>query len=123
MLRMKELYEKVAADKALQEKFAEIMKESEAAGKEETEAKLSAFAKDAGYDVTLEEMQTFFKELAENENGNNVLTDVELDQVAGGKSMGFISVSIVTMGIFCGLASYYGKEVNTSCQEYMDPIL
>lgn len=83
MAQMKELYEKVTADSELQVKFAEIMKGVEAAGEETTKEKLTAFAKEAGYEVTLEEMQKFFKELAESKEGE--LSDVELDQVAGGK--------------------------------------
>lgn len=63
MSNMKELYEKVAADSTLQDKFAAIMKGAEEAGKEVTEEKLIAFAKEAGYNVTLEEMQVFFKDL------------------------------------------------------------
>lgn len=83
MSKMKELYEKVAADSTLQAKFAAIMKGAEEAGEEATNAKLEAFAKDAGAEVTLDEMRQFFKELAEPNKGE--LSDVELDMVAGGK--------------------------------------
>lgn len=83
MSKMKELYEKVAADEALRDKFAMIMKGAEDAGAEATEAKLAAFAKDAGAEVTLDEMRQFFKELAESKTGE--LSDIELDMVAGGK--------------------------------------
>lgn len=41
MSQMKELYVKVAADVTLQEKFTEIIKNAEAAGKEATRAKQS----------------------------------------------------------------------------------
>jgi predicted ribosomally synthesized peptide with nif11-like leader len=80
MSKMKELYEKVAADSTLQDKFAAIMGGAEEAGKEATEEKLTAFARDAGYDVTLDEMRQFFKELEEAE-----LSEADLDMVAGGK--------------------------------------
>jgi hypothetical protein len=83
MSKMKELYEKVAADSALRDKFAAIMKDAEAAGEEATNAKLIAFAKDAGAEVTPDEMRQFFKELAESKKGS--LSDTELDMVAGGK--------------------------------------
>ncbi len=83
MSKMKELYEKVAADSALQEKFAVIMKGAEEVGEEATKEKLAVFAKEAGYEVTLEEMQNFFKELAESKESQ--MSDAELDQVAGGK--------------------------------------
>ena len=65
MSKMKELYEKVAADSTLQDKFFAIIKAAEEAWEEATNAKLTAFAKNAGFDVTLDEMRQFFKELAE----------------------------------------------------------
>ena len=83
MSKMRELYEKVAADNTLQVKFAEIMKDAETTGEEATREKLTAFAKEAGYDVTEGEMQEFFKGLVESKEGE--LSDAELDQVAGGK--------------------------------------
>ena len=61
MSKMQELYEKVSKDRMLQDKFASIMKEADAAGKEMVEEQLTAFAKEAGYDVTVEEMQSFFR--------------------------------------------------------------
>ena len=82
MSKMKELYEKVAADSTLQAKFAEIMNDAEKAGKVETEKKLVAFAKETGYEVTVEEMDDFFNKL-ETEEGP--LSEEELDAVAGGE--------------------------------------
>lgn len=116
MSKMKELYEKVAADDVLQEKFAQIIKDAEKAGKEETEVKLAAFAKEAGSDVTVEEMQAFFKELAET--NQNELSDAELDMVAGGKALGYIMFSLATFGIGCALSSIYGNKIKESCDEY-----
>ena len=106
MSKMKELYEKVAADSKLQVKFEEIMKGAEEAGEEATKESLSAFAKEAGYDVTVNEMQEFFKDLAESKNGT--LSDLELDQVAGGKSVGgglMIFNSVASIGVACLAAS------------------
>lgn len=60
MGKMKELYAKVAGDAALQAKFAEIMKGAAETG-ETTKAKLTAFAKEAGYEVNWDEAQEFFK--------------------------------------------------------------
>ncbi len=80
---MKELYEKVAGDSALQAKFAEIMKEAEKDGEAVTKEKLVAFAKEAGYEVSFDEAQEFFKALSEKKEG--ALSDAELDSVAGGK--------------------------------------
>ncbi len=106
MSKMNELYEKVAGDNKLQVKFSEIMKDADTAGEEATKEKLIAFAKEAGYDVTTMEMQEFFKELAESKKGE--LSDVELDQVAGGKSgRGIVLIvsSVLTIAITCSLAS------------------
>jgi hypothetical protein len=96
------------------------MKDAEAAGKETTEAKLTAFAKEAGYDVALEELQTFFKELEENKKGE--LSDSELDMVAGGKSQGWYVTSIATLGIGCAIGSIMsmGKDANSSCDQEID---
>jgi predicted ribosomally synthesized peptide with nif11-like leader len=84
MGKMKELYEKVAADSSLQSKFAEIMKDAEKADKKETEKKLLAFAMEAGYVLTIEEVADFFQKLEGKEEGE--LSDSELDMVAGGKT-------------------------------------
>jgi len=105
MSKMQELYEKVSADSTLQAKFAEIMKDAGVAGEVATKEKLIAFAKEMGYAVTVDEMQEFFKELAGSKKGG--LSDLELDQVAGGKSAGgvinIVSSVLATFG--CGLAS------------------
>jgi hypothetical protein len=106
MSKVKELYEKVAADAALQAKFAEIMKDAEQTGWDTTSIKLIGFAKDAGYDVTVGEMREFFKEKTESNQG--VLSDAELDMVAGGKSgeaVDHIFLSIVTLGTLCAAGS------------------
>ena len=115
MSKMQELFEKVSKDNALQEKFSAIMKDAEKAGKEETEAKLTAFAKEVGYVVSVEEMQTFFKELAEK--GKDELSDSELDMVAGGKTQGWVAFSIGTVGIGCALGSIIGSSKGTSCEK------
>ena len=113
MSNMKELYEKVAGDNKLQVKFSEIMKDADTAGEEATKEKLIAFAKEAGYDVTAMEMQEFFKELAESKKGE--LSDVELDQVAGGKSSRgttMVFASVFGFGFVCAFASA-GAEMTT----------
>jgi len=81
MSKMSELYAKVAADSALQEKFGKIVEEAddEAAFGE----KLIAFAKEQGFDVTLSDIKEFFKSLAEPAKGQ--LSEEDLDSVAGGK--------------------------------------
>lgn len=104
MSQMKELYEKVSGDAELQKNFQAILAEALAAGKEATEAKLVAFAREAGYSVSLDEMQEFFKELESQQEGE--LSDLELDLVAGGKvSAGSVLASVFTLGVACAFAS------------------
>jgi len=120
MSRMRELYEKVAQDSMLQEKLVKIMKEGEEAYKKMTEEKLTAFAKETGFDVTVEEMQAFFKELAEKDRAE--LSAGELDMVAGGKETEFIIGSILSYGTYCILASIkgvLGKE-KKDCEDVHD---
>lgn len=111
MSQMKELYEKVSKDVELQEQFSQIVKEAEQAGEQATGEKLLAFAKGAGYDVTLEEMREFLQALIEKQPGE--LSEIELDMVAGGKATmddvvkgaqgvaQWAAVSIATLGIMC----------------------
>lgn len=116
---MKELYEKVAKDSTLQSKLDAIISDAEKAGEAATGEKLLAFAKEAGFEVTLDEMKEFFKALAEK--SKDELSELELDMVAGGKSVGGIFTvigSVATLGASCAgiaLASndqrkYTGKD-------------
>lgn len=114
MSQMRELYEKVAKDAALLEKFQGILAEGEAAGKEATEAKLVAFAGEAGFSVRLVEMQEFFKELESQQEGE--LSDLELDMVAGGKvSAGSVLASVFTLGVACAFASAVNAATRQGC--------
>lgn len=106
MSQMKSLYEKVTKDPELQKKFGEILAEGEKTGREATEKKLVAFAKDAGYVLTIAEMQEFFKQLEKKEEGE--LSDLELDMVAGGKSVlgsVVVGLSVLTLGTGCAVNS------------------
>ncbi|MEL7654736.1 MAG: Nif11-like leader peptide family RiPP precursor [Bacillota bacterium] len=82
MERMKALYQKVAGDADLQSKFFEIINGDEELEGNEIQRQLIEFAKEAGFDITIEEMNEFFKELNENQDE---LSESELDMVAGGK--------------------------------------
>lgn len=114
MSQMKELYEKVARDAELQAKFQAILAEGEQAGKEATEAKLAAFAADAGFSISLKEMQAFFKEMETQKEGE--LSDLELDMVAGGKvSVGSVLASVFTLGVACAVASAANALGNAGC--------
>lgn len=116
MSQMKELYEKVAKDGALQEKLNVILKEAEEAGQEETNTKLVAFAKDAGFDPSIQEMQEFFAGLAAKRDGE--LSNLELDMVAGGKSEGGtlnVLVSVFSFGIGCAITSIINAVEYNDC--------
>lgn len=86
MLKMQELFEKVSKDAALLKTLSAIMNDAEKAGTDATKEKLAAFAKDNGFDITIDEMRDYFKEVAESKDA--VLSDEELDLVAGGKAGG-----------------------------------
>lgn len=106
MTRMQELYEKVAKDSKLQAQFKKIMADAEQAGQTATEEKLLAFAREAGFEVSIAEMQAFFQGMAAQAEGE--LSDAELDQVAGGKSGGgivHVIGSVLSVGIGCAIMS------------------
>ena len=120
MSSMHDLYTKVAEDPILQQKFSLIMAEAEQAGqiddpsgkgtdavsRQQTEEKFLAFAREAGFEVSIAEMQAFFQGMAAQAEGQ--LSDAELDQVAGGKSSnGALAIveSVISFGIACALNS------------------
>lgn len=121
MSGMKALYEKVAGNSVLQARFGQILIQSEQAGKEATEEKLAAFAKEQGFDLSLSEMTEFFQSLSNKEQGE--LSDLELDLVAGGKSLGGmvnIAQSVLTVGFGCIAQSalVLMSEPKATCNEF-----
>lgn len=121
MSQMKELYEKVSKDTELKVKFAEIMKEAEKNGEEETKKKLIAFAKGAGYEVSFEEVKGYSEKLAGQKEGS--LSDAELDMVAGGKSIsgiGRVMMSVCTVGMGCGASSVLLDQQGKDCGEWFE---
>lgn len=85
MGKMKELYQKVAGDDNLRTKFMEIIDNVENLETREIQKQLLDFAKGAGYDIRIEEMDEFFSDLDEKQDE---LSESELDMVAGGKGNG-----------------------------------
>ena len=78
MSSMHDLYTKVAEDPILQQKFSLIMAEAEQAGQIDdpsgqaaTEEKLLAFAREAGFEVSIAEMQAFFQGMAAQAEGTS----------------------------------------------------
>lgn len=119
MGQMKELYAKVAADSTLQAKFTEIMKDAEEAGKEATAEKLIAFSKDAGYDVSIEEMAAFFDEQS---NNNGQLDDADLEMVAGGKGGGggfFGGLGGMLNHFQGGFSNFFGDVTNSFNRNFL----
>lgn len=112
MSMMQELYTKVAGNSALQEKFNQILKDADNVGTSATEQKLLDFAQAEGYEISIEEMGAFFQSLSENRAGE--LSDMELDQVAGGKSTQgtqSIYISVVTLGLVCAVGSVVAELI------------
>ncbi|MDD2189268.1 MAG: Nif11-like leader peptide family RiPP precursor [Eubacteriales bacterium] len=95
--QLKALYEKVSKDTELQKKFIEIMVSSSEENSETTRDKLIKFAQDAGYDVSVNEIQEFLKDMATEKEGE--LNLAELDMVAGGKGEG------IGMAVIGGISS------------------
>lgn len=123
MGNINELYQKVAADAALQAKFATITKEAEQTTREAIEERLIAFAKEAGFDVSIEEAKTYFEEQAKSQNAGGELSEHELDMVAGGKSSdggGYIVGSVLTVGLFCAAASAQAELEHALDARYME---
>ena len=107
MNRVAELYEKVAGDAGLREKFERIMREAATDGPEATQRKLYLFAENAGYPVSIGEVRAYAAELAEVKRQGE-LSDAELDLVAGGKSEGGkwnIMTTVASLGAGCVLMS------------------
>lgn len=99
MGNMKEIFDAVSNDSNLQSKFKEVIRKSEGVGQEEAERNLRAFAKDAGFEVTTDDIVSFSKELT---GTNAELSELELDMVAGGKSdIAKVIVSVLSFGINC----------------------
>lgn len=117
MDNMKELYKKVAGDTALQKKFIEIMKDAETAGAEVIVKRLIAFAGDEGFEVTPFEVQEFFRNLSQQESG--VLSEDELDAVAGGKGGVALFVSVLGYGVGCGIASALAEVAAIGCSDLL----
>ncbi len=90
MEKMKELYQKVSQDLSLQEKYVKLTQEN-VENQDALIEKLVDFAKEAGFDVSEEEIVEFFESMGGNSEGE--LSETELDSVAGGKiNPGLISV-------------------------------
>jgi predicted ribosomally synthesized peptide with nif11-like leader len=110
---MEKMYQKVAEDSELQQKFSDIMSDAEKAGEAETKSKLIAFAGEAGFEISIEEMSQFFAEKIQN--GAGELSETELDMVAGGKSStGFacVMMTILTVGTYCAMRSAVTAALN-----------
>lgn len=115
MDKMKDLYDKVSKESKLQEKLTEIMKRIDMSNADETKNELLAFAKDAGFDVNYEDMQSFFMNMPDQINGE--LSESELDAVAGGKDGGGgeIKHSITSLGFYCAVLSIATAAKGKDC--------
>ena len=109
MKTLQELYTEVMNSDALKTEFLALT----------TPEEIVAFAKKNGCAATLDEIKTFFEEMSA---AAGELSDAELAQVAGGKSVSIDEVfdSIYTVGIGCaGMAiasalGYKGRKCGTA---------
>ena len=113
MSKMNVLYERVSKDGVLQAKFNAILNNSVQEGEEATNLALLAFAKEAGFDISIEEMQEFFQNLSQPKEGE--LSDLELDMVAGGKNQRYADFSILTVLVGCVVISIAGDLTQGYC--------
>jgi len=114
MEKMKELYGNVAKDSTLRTKFEEIMKNAADAGPEKTGEELISFAKEAGYEVSIEEVREFFQSLIGHKDG--ALSDAELDAVAGGKNEPAPPNSVNMTITECAKVSIIEKLITQNCE-------
>jgi hypothetical protein len=84
MEKMKALLEKIAKDSMLQEKFNAVMRDAENQEAAAAAEKLGTLIKDAGIDVTLEELLRFAE--TEDDAGEE-LGNGRLDLVSGGMEL------------------------------------
>jgi predicted ribosomally synthesized peptide with nif11-like leader len=99
MSAMNDLYLKVSKDAGALEKFSKIVAET-GADQAAQGKRLVEFAKELGYDITVEEIAEFFEAQAAK---SSELDDAELDAVAGGKRPGDPGFSIHPESrTFCG---------------------
>lgn len=94
MEEMRELYEKVAKSPMLQKKLTWIAGEAAAAGRKKTRERLIDFMKEAGFDISIEDMRAFFSDRAEKRQTE--LTETELETVAGGADAQYAFIRLFT---------------------------
>ena len=97
MENAKKFYEKVSADKGLQQKIGQLVKEDPKG----IEGIIIKTAKENGFEFSEEEMKAFFAEQAKTANPFGELSDSELESVAGGSKGNWIVNSMTNLGIYC----------------------
>lgn len=116
MSKMQELYDKVAQDSDLQAKFSAVIENAQKDGEANVNDELIRFANSIGYDITLDEMIEFFREIAEDTDGD--LSEAELDMVAGGKR----GLAQVPRAILVGYFSFFAElDDSYSCLQFLTP--
>ena len=95
MKTLNELYAEVIASDALKTEFLAL----------KTPEEIVAFAKKNGCDATLDDIKTFFEE---KQKASGELSEEELEQVAGGKSVSYDEgmLSAFSAGLLCLLAAF-----------------
>ena len=103
MKTLNELYTEVAASNALKAEFLEL----------KTPEDIVAFAKKNGCDATLDDIKAFFEE---KRKATGELSETDLEQVAGGKSVNLAEAfySCLTVGVGCAAAAAYSAAFGKS---------
>lgn len=110
MTAMQQLYDKVTSDASLQAKLSAIFHDASEATKE----KLIEFAKDSGFDISIEELEQFLIESSQPKVGE--LSDEDLDLVAGGKGSLELAISIGGVGVGCLMFSAITEIQYSDCE-------
>jgi predicted ribosomally synthesized peptide with nif11-like leader len=87
MSKIHDFFEKVGENQELQTKLIKIISDAEQAGETEIGTKIIDFASEAGFDITIDELREYFKEMAGSEDGS--LSDSELNMISGGSFIDF----------------------------------
>ena len=100
MKTLEELYNEVLASEELKKEFLALKPEE-----------VEGFAAKYGCKASLDEIKTFF---ADKKNRTGALSDTELDQIAGGKTVDGMEAlaSCLTIGVACATMVLVSLEVN-----------
>ena len=110
MENARRFYEKVSADKGLQQKIGELIKKDP----KKIGAVIIKTAKENGFEFTEAEMKAYIAEKAKTVKPNQELSDSQLESVAGGGKTDWVVESIASVGASCAASATF-REVAGGC--------